>query len=245
MGLRICDCIFYLQDSVRNVVSRARSCECLRRVQNRLGNSCPFTQPNFFIATTGTAYAAATANTNANIVSSIVSDGDDSKHTVERDVETELLSTQTARNASELGSGVHIGVVNTPDDMLALMHREGLKFPIICKPVEACGTARSHSMLVVVSPEGLSLVEPPCVVQQYRDHDAFFYKVIFHSHRRTGSNGMTAVRSLPSELLPPRVVIAHNHPTATAVQYYFSIVGTNLINLFLCCFNLSLSVRST
>lgn len=33
------------------------------------------------------------------------------------------------------------------DDILNLLKDEGITFPIICKPVEACGTANSHCMV--------------------------------------------------------------------------------------------------
>ena len=64
-----------------------------------------------------------------------------------------------------------------PDKIMRMMNEAGFGFPVICKPVEACGTPNSHSMAVVVSAAGLDLVRPPCIVQEYRDHDEIFYKV--------------------------------------------------------------------
>ena len=64
-----------------------------------------------------------------------------------------------------------------PDQIMRMMNEAGFSFPVICKPVEACGTPNSHSMAVVVSAAGLDLVSPPCIVQEYRDHDEIFFKV--------------------------------------------------------------------
>eukprot|EP00981_Chlorochromonas_danica_P010688 scaffold3341_cov165-Ochromonas_danica.AAC.3 len=52
-----------------------------------------------------------------------------------------------------------------------------MTFPLICKPVEACGTPNSHHMVVIVNPKDIAMVPRPCILQQYYDHDAFFYKV--------------------------------------------------------------------
>jgi len=111
-------------DAVRNVISRARTNECLRRIHDRLQGACPFRQPRFVIVE---------AETAAQVVSK--------------------------------------------DQILNLMRSEGLTFPVICKPLEGCGTPISHSMVVVVSEHGLDLVRQPCVVQQFCDHDATFFKV--------------------------------------------------------------------
>ena len=64
-----------------------------------------------------------------------------------------------------------------PDKIMRMMSEAGFGFPVICKPVEACGTPNSHSMAVVVSASGLDLVRPPCIVQEYRDHGEIFFKV--------------------------------------------------------------------
>ena len=64
-----------------------------------------------------------------------------------------------------------------PAVMFNMMKQAKISFPVICKPIEACGTPESHSMVVAISVEGLSLVKFPCVIQQYHDHDAQFFKV--------------------------------------------------------------------
>eukprot|EP01034_Spumella_vulgaris_P028628 gene28628-35517_t len=65
------------------------------------------------------------------------------------------------------------------DDVLNLLSEKGISFPIICKPVEACGTANSHKMVVIVHPDDIHLLGKlrSCVVQQYYNHDGNLYKV--------------------------------------------------------------------
>lgn len=68
-------------------------------------------------------------------------------------------------------------VSDHPSNVPALMRAANMRFPVICKPLEACGTPNSHSMVVLVNETGLPLLRCPCVVQQYRDHGGVFYKV--------------------------------------------------------------------
>jgi hypothetical protein len=81
----------------------------------------------------------------------------------------------------------------------SMMKQNKMRFPVICKPIKACGTPESHHMViqylfdayltfllcailfgfqaVVVDDEGFKLVTLPCVVQQYYNHDGNFFKV--------------------------------------------------------------------
>ena len=63
------------------------------------------------------------------------------------------------------------------NEIIELMNEAGLTFPVICKPDIACGTPTSHTMVVVVSPNGFNMITEPCIAQQYIDHDDNFYKV--------------------------------------------------------------------
>jgi inositol-1,3,4-trisphosphate 5/6-kinase/inositol-tetrakisphosphate 1-kinase len=65
----------------------------------------------------------------------------------------------------------------TNHEILQLMKENGLTFPVICKPDEACGTPNSHSMIIIVSPSDLGLVRKPCVMQQFYNHDDKLYKI--------------------------------------------------------------------
>jgi hypothetical protein len=51
------------------------------------------------------------------------------------------------------------------------------RWPVICKPIEACGTPKSHEMAVLVREDDLHMLPKPCVVQQYEDHGGVFLKV--------------------------------------------------------------------
>lgn len=105
--------------SVRKVISRARTCQHLSAIEQKLKETCPFRQPLHLIV-----------------------------------AQNESLPQVKER-----------------------MVQQGLKLPVICKPVEACGTPRSHEMVVLVSEEDLILLPRPCVMQQYEDHGGWFYKV--------------------------------------------------------------------
>lgn len=62
------------------------------------------------------------------------------------------------------------------DDTMRLLEKNGLTFPFICKTRVAHGT-NSHEMAIVFNQEGLSAVQPPCVVQNFINHNAVLYKV--------------------------------------------------------------------
>lgn len=50
-------------------------------------------------------------------------------------------------------------------------------YPVICKPVAACGIPESHLMTVAVDENGLALASMPCVVQEYTNHGGLLHKV--------------------------------------------------------------------
>ncbi|CAM9718113.1 unnamed protein product [Scytosiphon promiscuus] len=72
-------------------------------------------------------------------------------------------------------------VLEKPDSPIpgtpGIVARSGLAFPVICKPVEACGTRGSHTMVVVLDQAGMAALTPPVVVQEYRNHGARLFKV--------------------------------------------------------------------
>jgi len=57
------------------------------------------------------------------------------------------------------------------------MKASNLNFPVICKPVEACGTSASHHLTIILNEEGLSDLKAPCVMQEYINHDTKLLKV--------------------------------------------------------------------
>ncbi|XP_036094210.1 inositol-tetrakisphosphate 1-kinase isoform X5 [Rousettus aegyptiacus] len=62
------------------------------------------------------------------------------------------------------------------DDTMRLLEKNGLAFPFICKTRVAHGT-NSHEMAIVFNQEGLNAIQPPCVVQNFINHNAVLYKV--------------------------------------------------------------------
>ncbi|GAB4857851.1 Inositol-tetrakisphosphate 1-kinase [Ancistrocladus abbreviatus] len=54
---------------------------------------------------------------------------------------------------------------------------EGLKFPVIAKPLVADGSAKSHKMSLVYNHDGLSNLKPPIVLQEFVNHGGVIFKV--------------------------------------------------------------------
>eukprot|EP00903_Cladosiphon_okamuranus_P011547 g10870.t2 len=79
-------------------------------------------------------------------------------------------SKKSAEDTDEFSLGPSAGRI-VPGD------RSELAFPVICKPVEACGTRGSHTMVVVLDEAGMVALKPPVVVQECRNHGAKLFKV--------------------------------------------------------------------
>lgn len=54
---------------------------------------------------------------------------------------------------------------------------EGLKFPVIAKPLVADGSMKSHKMSLIFSSEGLDKLKPPTVLQEFVNHGGVIFKV--------------------------------------------------------------------
>ncbi|GMH26773.1 hypothetical protein Nepgr_028616 [Nepenthes gracilis] len=54
---------------------------------------------------------------------------------------------------------------------------EGLKFPVVAKPLVADGSAKSHKMSLVYNHHGLSNLKPPIVLQEFVNHGGVIFKV--------------------------------------------------------------------
>jgi len=86
-----------------------------------------------------------------------------------------------------------------------LMKHSNIQYPVICKPLKACGTADSHKMVIVLSENGFDGVKSPFLIQQYYDHDEEFYKCYV-----IGEDVMVSKRlSLPN-LSPHQITLAEN-----------------------------------
>ncbi|KAI7981696.1 Inositol-tetrakisphosphate 1-kinase 5 [Camellia lanceoleosa] len=53
---------------------------------------------------------------------------------------------------------------------------EGLKFPVIAKPLVADGSAKSHKMSLVFNQDGLNKLKPPIVLQEFVNHGGVIFK---------------------------------------------------------------------
>ncbi|CAI9775115.1 unnamed protein product [Fraxinus pennsylvanica] len=63
-------------------------------------------------------------------------------------------------------------------DNLAFFYEiEGLKFPVIAKPLVANGSANSHQMALVFNKEGLKGLKPPIILQEFVNHGGLIFKV--------------------------------------------------------------------
>ncbi|CAA0825467.1 Inositol-tetrakisphosphate 1-kinase 1 [Striga hermonthica] len=54
---------------------------------------------------------------------------------------------------------------------------EGLRFPVIAKPLVADGSAKSHKMSLVYDRDGLAKLKPPVVLQEFVNHGGVIFKV--------------------------------------------------------------------
>ncbi|KAH9322092.1 hypothetical protein KI387_016731 [Taxus chinensis] len=68
-------------------------------------------------------------------------------------------------------------VVEKYEELTDLKILEGLKFPVIAKPLVANGTAISHSMSLVFNSKGLKTLKPPLVLQEFVNHGGVIFKV--------------------------------------------------------------------
>ncbi|KAK0163044.1 hypothetical protein PV327_006755 [Microctonus hyperodae] len=71
---------------------------------------------------------------------------------------------------------------NTPAENLKLLKKAGIKFPFICKPLLAQGSSDAHNLMVIFNEKGLKNSQPPCVAQNFVNHNATLYKVYIVGH---------------------------------------------------------------
>ncbi|XP_012339015.1 inositol-tetrakisphosphate 1-kinase-like [Apis florea] len=53
----------------------------------------------------------------------------------------------------------------------------GIKFPFLCKPLVAQGSNDAHKMMVIFNEQGVKDCQPPCVAQEFVNHNAILYKI--------------------------------------------------------------------
>lgn len=60
---------------------------------------------------------------------------------------------------------------------LKKIENAGVSYPMVCKTVIGHGSESCHEMAVIFNKEGLKDLTPPCVVQQFVNHNAVLFKV--------------------------------------------------------------------
>ncbi|KAK1419208.1 hypothetical protein QVD17_28370 [Tagetes erecta] len=73
--------------------------------------------------------------------------------------------------------GVPKQVVVYEPEKLKQVWSEGLKFPVIAKPLVADGSAKSHEMLLIFGNEGFDELKTPTVLQEFVNHGGVIFKV--------------------------------------------------------------------
>lgn len=58
-----------------------------------------------------------------------------------------------------------------------LLSQANIKFPVVCKTIQACGSRAAHEMGIVFTEGDLHSFEAPFMVQEYVNHDATLFKV--------------------------------------------------------------------
>lgn len=57
------------------------------------------------------------------------------------------------------------------------LKKRGIKYPFVCKPLIAYGSSDAHKMMIIFDEEDLKDCQPPCVAQNFINHNAILYKV--------------------------------------------------------------------
>ncbi|XP_068322946.1 inositol-tetrakisphosphate 1-kinase 1-like [Pyrus communis] len=72
---------------------------------------------------------------------------------------------------------------------------EGLKFPVIAKPLVADGSAKSHKMALVFNHDGLNNLKPPIVLQEFVNHGGVIFKMQWQEgFREAGESACCSVK---------------------------------------------------
>lgn len=94
-------------------------------------------------------------------------------------------------------------------DTLQLLQKHGITFPFICKPRVAHGT-NSHEMAIIFSEEDLKDIKPPCVIQNFINHNAVLYKVFVVGEAYTVVE-RPSIRNFPSGPAERTAIFFNSH----------------------------------
>lgn len=84
----------------------------------------------------------------------------------------------------------------TTEYITELMRINDVHLPVICKPVQACGTVESHLMGIVHHVEDILSFPPPFLIQEFYNHDGVIFKV-FTVGRTTRMVKRQSIRNMP------------------------------------------------
>ncbi|KAL2725330.1 inositol-tetrakisphosphate 1-kinase-like [Vespula squamosa] len=60
---------------------------------------------------------------------------------------------------------------------MRILKQSGVKFPFVCKSLLAHGSSDAHKMMVIFNSKDLKDCQPPCVAQDFVNHNAILYKL--------------------------------------------------------------------
>nr|GME16050.1 inositol-tetrakisphosphate 1-kinase 1 [Ipomoea batatas] len=90
----------------------------------------------------------------------------------------EVVNDLNVSSESEiLGIPKQVFIADDSESLSGALTREGLRFPVIVKPLIANGSAGSHQMFLVFNEEGLKDLKPPIVLQEFVNHGGVIFKV--------------------------------------------------------------------
>ena len=115
-------------------------------------------------------------------------------------------------------------VVSTKDQIASAL--ASISFPAICKKEVACGTAISHIMSVVLTPDTVLNMQPPFILQEYVNHNSVITKVfvvgsrVFTQQRQSLPN-LAQIKEKPASPLVP-FEFDNQRPVAPQVANWMS-----------------------
>ncbi|XP_032687339.1 inositol-tetrakisphosphate 1-kinase-like [Odontomachus brunneus] len=68
-------------------------------------------------------------------------------------------------------------------DIVSTLKKRGIKYPFVCKPLIAYGFSDAHKMMIIFNERDLKDCQPPCVAQDFINHNAILYKVFVVGER--------------------------------------------------------------
>nr|GEW94220.1 inositol-tetrakisphosphate 1-kinase 1-like [Tanacetum cinerariifolium] len=86
---------------------------------------------------------------------------------------------------------------------------DGLKFPVIAKPLVADGSAKSHKMLLIFSSEGFEKLKSPTVLQEFVNHGGVIFKVSNMTSDERNDDKYYKMMDLEDAAMPPMSLITN------------------------------------